>query len=96
MTVYNVADYNKVPGGTVNWINRVNRRALQFDGTMYEYQDDQIVISSQYECQEIFDWCAERDMDVDLLWAGTLEDGTRSMWGFKDEEHKVMFTLRWS
>jgi hypothetical protein len=96
MTVYKVDDYNKAPSGTVSWINRANRRALQADGTMHEYQDEQLVSSSQSERQEIIDWCAERNMDVDLLWAGTLEDGTQSIWGIKDEEHKVMFALRWS
>lgn len=96
MTVYNVADYTKAPSGTVNWTNRMNRRALQADGAIYEYQDDQMVSSSQDQRQEIFEWLYEREMDADLLWAGTLDDGTKSIWGFQNEEHRVMFSLRWS
>lgn len=77
-------------------IINANRRAFQFDGSVYEYHDDQIVISTQPERQEIIDWCTERDMDIDLLWAGYSLDEIKSVWGFKNEEHKVMFTLRWS
>jgi hypothetical protein len=68
--------------------------AFQYDGTLVEYTDDEMVKIYQSERQEILDWCHEHDIQSDLLWAGNVE-GHKSTWGIKNELHRTMFALRW-
>jgi hypothetical protein len=68
--------------------------ALQHDGTLAEYSDDEMVRVYQYGRQEIIDWCYLHDIEIDLLWAG-YNQGYKSTWGIKNEQHRTMFALRW-
>jgi len=68
--------------------------ALQHDGTLVEYTDDELVKVYQHGRQEIIDWCYERDIESDLIWAGYNKEH-KSTWGIKNELHRSMFALRW-
>jgi hypothetical protein len=72
----------------------MTEQALQHDGTLVEYTDDEMVRVSRPETQAIIDWCYEHDIESDLLWVGYLF-GHRSTWGIKNEQHRTMFALRW-
>jgi hypothetical protein len=69
--------------------------ALQLDGTLVEYTDNEMVKVYQYGRQEIMDWCHENEIGTDLLWAGYNQDH-KSTWGVKNEQHRTMFALRWT
>lgn len=69
--------------------------ALQADGAFLDYTNEEIIRIPGDECQEVIDWCYERGIDADLLWAGYTLTEYRSAWGIKNEQHRMMFTLRW-
>jgi hypothetical protein len=69
--------------------------ALKADGTVLDYEYDEIVRIPGPERQEVLDWCYERDIDADLLWAGYGSDSYMSAWGIKNEQHRMMFALKW-
>jgi hypothetical protein len=74
----------------------MSRVALQADGSTVTYTNDEIVYSSiyPYNYPEIFEWCDQREINCDLLWAG-FDGNRRSEWGIKYENQRVMFALRW-
>jgi hypothetical protein len=70
----------------------------QADGSIYTYTKEEVIESSHGEYNEILEWMADRDMDADLLWGGSKDDGLRhikSMWGIKNKDHRLMFMMRW-
>jgi hypothetical protein len=71
--------------------------AVKFDGSLRIYQDYEIVQSRHTAKQEIFDWCAEHELNVDLLWGWFhVEDNVASTWGIADAKQRTMFALRWA
>jgi hypothetical protein len=71
--------------------------AIQPDGTERIYQDYEIVKSSHAVSQEIYDWCEEHELNIDLLWGGFHREGNvASTWGIADAGQRTMFALRWA
>jgi hypothetical protein len=65
------------------------------DGNIVEYSGDEIVCSPNSEVNDVFQWCAEQNVDADMLWVGRRANGVMSEWGIKDEVQRTMFALRW-
>lgn len=73
-----------------------NTIALQPDGTMLEYLEHEIVVSSE-STGEIMEWVNVHDIQADLLgswWSSAA--GRKNAWGIKNEDHRMTFVLRWA
>jgi hypothetical protein len=73
----------------------LNQLALQADGSMLEYAEEEVVKIPDPPGNEVFEWCSEREIEADLLWAGYSLNEYKSAWGIKNEQHRMMFALKW-
>ena len=75
-----------------------NRRALQVDGALLEYTDNEVVQSTRHATgtDEILEWCITNEVDADVLWGGYDGTSTHSEWGIKDDKQRMLFALRWT
>lgn len=60
------------------------------------YYPEDIVASSSSQYLDIIEWCTEAGIKSELLRSGYLNDGIHSVWGIKNEQHRILFKLRWS